>query len=68
MRKKISRQRLFLNKETIAHLSLLEMETAKGGCTTVTLEETCEDTCSPILINPAKASLNTCYTEPGRTY
>jgi hypothetical protein len=67
MSKKILRKRLFLNKETIAHLSLLEMKTAKGGCTTVTLEETCEDTCNPILYNPAKGSLNTCYTEPGHT-
>lgn len=56
------RKHLFLKKETIAHLDAWEMENLKGGCTTETLEITC-DGCVTTEIPLPKISDNTCYTE-----
>jgi hypothetical protein len=62
MKHKLYRKHLSLEKVTIARLNLLQMDAARGGCSTETLELT---TCKwPYLFDGrAKPSDNTCYTE-----
>ena len=66
MKKNVFAKNLSLNKETIVHLDPLgprQMEAAKGGCTTLTIE-TCNG-CGPVDNRLPKESDNTCYTQPG---
>jgi hypothetical protein len=62
MKHKLYRKRLSLEKVTIACLNSLQMDAARGGCSTETLELT---TCEGPFIYPGrpKPSDNTCFTE-----
>ena len=67
MNEKLTRQRLSLNKKTVAHLNSFQLGDIKGGCTTRTIEYTsCELITCPKGILPEitqKISSNTCFTE-----
>jgi hypothetical protein len=65
MKKRVSGKNLCLNKETIAHLSFRQMDNARGGCTTETIE-TC-DTCETLNDTRPKESDNTCFTQEALT-
>lgn len=63
MKNNVSLKQLCLKKETIAHLDLQEMENVKGGCTTETLEYTCDGFSNEKPSSPTKLSENTCDTQ-----